>query len=102
MLVRSEFKGLGQVISALEDLDNQNGSPYFSEETYNLLHKLARQRNYFCHQCCTEFCYNPYFRDSVEFRDSLDSLVRTNESLKDIQQDTELHRKNVLTKYNRV
>lgn len=100
--VRSTYKGLGQIIMALEELDNSDGNPYFSRETYALLSKLARQRNYYCHQCCMDFCYNPYFRDSVEFKDSLDSLIRTNSQLKTIQAETEKHRIAILTKFNRI
>ena len=33
--VRSMYKGLGQVIMALEELDNTNRTPYFTKETYN-------------------------------------------------------------------
>ena len=94
--VRSTFKGLGQIVIALEELDNVGDDPYFSKETYLALHKLARQRNYYCHQCCMEFCYNPYFRDSFEFNDSYDKLVKTNTSVKEIQRQTEIHRKNIL------
>ena len=101
-MVRSTYKGLGQIIIALEELDNSDGNPYFSRETYSLLSKLARQRNYYCHQCCMDFCYNPYFRDSPEFRDAFDSLVKTNETIKKIQDQTEKHRVNVLTKCNRI
>jgi hypothetical protein len=100
--VRSTYKGLGQIIIALEELDNSDGSPYFSRETYALLNKLARQRNYYCHQCCMEFCYNPYFEDSPEFADSLEKLMDTNTTIKSIQEQTEKHRINILTRYNRI
>ena len=100
--VRSTFKGLGQVIMALEELDNSDGNPYFSRETYALLNKLARQRNFYCHQCCMDFCYDPYFRESVEFHDSLQSLIKTNTTLKNIQAETEKHRIAILDKFNRV
>ena len=100
--VRSTYKGLGQIIMALEELDNSDGNPYFSKDTYALLNKLARQRNYYCHQCCMEFCYNPYFRDSPEFNESFEKLLKTNESIKHIQEQTEKHRINILTRYNRI
>ena len=95
-MVRSTYKGLGQIIIALEEFDNRDGSPYFSSETYALLSKLARQRNFYCHQCCMDFCYNPYFRDSVEFKDGLQSLRKTNASLKSIQAQTQKHRESIL------
>ena len=100
--VRSTYKGLGQVVIALEELDNANPVPYFNQDSYRILNKLARQRNYYCHQCCMEFCYNPYFRDSIEFKDSLESLERTNEIIKSVQKQTSLHRESLLTRYNRV
>ena len=101
-LVRSNFKGLGQIIQALEQLDNSDQTPYFSKDTYMLLNKLARQRNYYCHQCCVDFCYNPYFRDSIEFKDSLDKLRVTNTNIKSVQAQTSSHRASVLTRYNRI
>ena len=99
--VRSTFKGLGQVVIALEELDySTNETPYFTRDTYKLLSKLARQRNYYCHQCCIDFCYNPYFKDSAEFHESLQSLIRTNNSIRMVQSETERHRKSILGKYN--
>lgn len=99
--VRSTFKGLGQIVIALEELDYSSGqTPYFTRDTYKLLSKLARQRNYYCHQCCIDFCYNPYFKDSFEFKESLASLIRTNNSIRMVQAETERHRKSILAKYN--
>ena len=100
--VRSEYKGLGQVIKALEELDNSDSSPYFSKETYILLNKLARQRNYYCHQCCVDFAYNPDFKNSIEFRESLEKLIDTNNSIKYVQPQIEEHKTNVLNRFNRV
>lgn len=100
--VRSEYKGLGQVVKALEELDNSDSSPYFSKETYILLNKLARQRNYYCHQCCVDFAYNPDFKNSIEFRESLEKLIDTNNSIKYVQPQIEEHKTNVLNRFNRV
>lgn len=100
--VRSTFKGLGQVVQALEQLDNSDEKPYFSRETYALLNKLARQRNFYCHQCCVEFCYNPYFRESAEFKESCESLMKTVKSIREVQAQTQKHREAILDKFNRV
>ena len=100
--VRSTFKGLGQIVQALEELDNSDSTPYFSKDTYMLLHKLARQRNFYCHQCCVEFCYNPYFRESPEFRESCENLMHTVKSIRDVQAQTQKHREAILARYNRV
>lgn len=101
-VVRSTFKGLGQIVQALEELDNSDSNPYFTKETYILLNRLARQRNYYCHQCCVDFCYNPYFLQSPEFMDSLEKLANTNETIKSVQEQTDKHRQMILAKYNRV
>lgn len=101
-VVRGTFKGLGQIVQALEELDNSDSNPYFTKETYILLNRLARQRNYYCHQCCVDFCYNPYFLQSPEFMDSLEKLANTNETIKSVQEQTEKHRQMILAKYNRV
>ena len=100
--VRSEYKGLGQVVKALEELDNSDSSPYFSKETYIVLNKLARQRNYYCHQCCVDFAYNPDFKNSIEFKESLEKLIDTNNSIKYVQPQIEEHKTNVLNRFNRV
>ena len=100
--VKATYKGLGQLVVALEQLDNSDSSPYFTAETYALLNRLARQRNYYCHQCCMEFCYNPYFRDTMEYKQSLERLEKTNEIIKSIQAQTNKHRELILSRYNRM
>ena len=90
------------MIKALEELDNSDSSPYFSKETYILLNKLARQRNYYCHQCCVDFAYNPDFKNSIEFKESLEKLIDTNNSIKYVQPQIEEHKMNVLNRFNRV
>lgn len=101
-IVRGTFKGLGQIVLALEELDNSDSSPYFSKDTYNLLNKLARQRNYYCHQCSIDFCYDPYFRESAEFLDALEKLKITNFNIKSVQEQTSIHREQILARYSRV
>ena len=90
------------VIKALEQLDNSDNTPYFSRETYFLLSKLARQRNYYCHQCCMDFAYIPDFEKSIEFKDSLGTLMDTNKAIKNVQSQIEVHKNNVLSRFNRV
>ena len=100
--VKATYKGLGQLVQALEQLDNMDSSPYFTRETYTLLNRLARQRNYYCHQCCLDFCYNPQFRETLEYKQSLDRLEKTNEIIKSIQAQTNRHRELILSRYNRI
>ncbi len=100
--VKATYKGLGQLVQALEQLDNMDSSPYFTRDTYALLNRLARQRNYYCHQCCLDFCYNPQFRETPEYKQSLERLEKTNEIIKSIQAQTNRHRELILSRYNRI
>lgn len=100
--VKATYKGLGQIVMALEQLDNSDSSPYFDKDTYVLLNRLARQRNYYCHQCCLDFCYDPNFRNTPEYEDALAKLEKTNEIIKYIQAQTNHHREVILSKYNRI
>ena len=100
--VRSEYKGLGQVVKALEELDNSDSTPYFSRDTYYLLNKLSRQRNYYCQQGCVDFAFVQDFENSIEFKDSLGTLMDTNKSIKYVQSQIETHKNNILSRFNRV
>ena len=100
--VKATYKGLGQLVQALEQLDNMDSSPYFTRETYAILNRIARQRNYYCHKCCLDFCYNPQFRESIEYKQSLEKLEKTNDIIKSIQAQTNRHRELILSRYNRI
>ncbi len=99
--VDREFRGLGDVIFALEKLDNSDGHPFFSENDYRMLKRLAGQRNYYCHQCFVDFCYIRDFIRSEEYAKSCSKLKRTNDDIKKIQEQTENFKLTILNQYNR-
>ena len=53
---------LGQVLCKLQQLDNSDNNPYFSQEDYNLLAEITRIRNHWAHTAYTLFLYEQ--RDS--------------------------------------
>lgn len=68
------FKGLGEVINALEILDLKTRRPYFASEDYELLKLLASKRNYYCHYSIMKFAYIDDFEKSEKFINSFNEL----------------------------
>jgi len=101
-LVNANFKGLGQVIKALEVLDNTDGKPNFSKESYKILMKLAKERNYFCHQCFQDFRYIPNFENSKEYAIACEKLVQANAQIRAMHAQTEKFRLAILHRYKRI
>ena len=96
------FHGLGQIINALQKLDNSDNKPYFSKEDYKILKNLARDRNYYCHQCAIDFGYIQNFINSTEYKKNYSKLQSVNTEIKRMQKLTEDFRLEILKKYNRI
>ena len=96
------FHGLGQIINALQKLDNSDNKPYFSKEDYKILKNLARDRNYYCHQCAIDFGYIQNFIYSSEYKKNYSKLQKVNTEIKRMQKLTEDFRFEILKKYNRI
>ena len=62
-----EKMNLGKISRELEDLDNSDGMPEFSEEEYNTIDAIREIRNYWCHKCYLDFVYieNDYEREKA-------------------------------------
>ena len=52
-----EKMNLGKIARELEELDNSDDMPEFSEEEYNTIDEIREIRNYWCHQCYLDFVY---------------------------------------------
>ena len=100
--VDKTFHGLGQIIIALQKLDNSDNKPYFSKEDYKILKNLARDRNYYCHQCAIDFGYIQNFINSTEYKKNYSKLQSVNTEIKRMQKLTEDFRFEILKKYNRI
>lgn len=62
-----EKMNLGKIARDLEELDNSDDMPEFSEEEYNTIDEIREIRNYWCHQCYLDFIYigNDYAREKA-------------------------------------
>ena len=60
-----EKMNLGKIARELEELDNSDNLPDFSEEEYTTIDEIREIRNYWCHQCYLDFIYieNDYERE---------------------------------------
>ena len=90
------------IINALQKLDNSDNKPYFSKEDYKILKNLARDRNYYCHQCAIDFGYIQNFINSTEYKKNYSKLQSVNTEIKRMQKLTEDFRFEILKKYNRI
>lgn len=52
-----ETMNIGKITNALENLDNSDGNPYFTEKDYQTIDEIREIRNYWCHQCYLDFVY---------------------------------------------
>ena len=48
---------MGQMVTKLQELDNELPHPLFEAEDYQMLFKIVRTRNYYAHQVYLSFCY---------------------------------------------
>ena len=62
-----EKMNLGKIARELEELDNSDNLPDFSEEEYTTIDEIREIRNYWCHQCYLDFVYieNDYEREQA-------------------------------------
>lgn len=49
---------LGYTLNELQNLDNSDNNPYFSEKNYNLLREIKNIRNWLVHKSYTDFIYS--------------------------------------------
>lgn len=101
-IVSDEYHGMGQIIKALQELENGSKNSFFSFADYKLLKSLARERNYFCHQCIIDFGYIKNFLNSNEYKLACDKLKKANCEILPLQKQTEKIRLAILKKLNRI
>ena len=89
-------KGLGEMVRRLKELDRPRKQHFFSLDAYDMLFTLARERNYFCHNCALEFAYIPHFEGSVEFKRAFVRLRQAHTAIVSIQRQTEQIRTQIL------
>jgi len=98
---RLNFKGLGQVIISLRELDNSDNKPYFSNEDYELLLELTHKRNFYCHKVSMKFIYINNFIESKKFSDTFNELLSDTLRIRSIAEQAEKIRIEVFNLYRR-
>lgn len=95
-----EKMNLGKIARELENLDNNDNLPEFSEEEYNTIDEIRVIRNYWCHQCYLDFLYieNDYERERA-FQNVAQKLHCDEFRTYDLFKKTEEMRSIVMKKY---
>lgn len=95
-----EKMNLGKIARELEELDNSDDIPEFSEEEYNTIDEIREIRNYWCHQCYLDFIYikNNYEREKA-FQKVAKKLHYDEERTYDLFEKTEKMRLSIMKKY---
>lgn len=98
-----KISGLGSIIKTLEKLDFSDKKPHLSREDYKLLKDLAGDRNYFCHQCATDFMYeNNINKQENKFNTVFNKLLNAYDGLEDLHRQIERARISILKRLNRI
>ena len=96
-----KFLPLGNVLIDLENLDNADSSPYFSSNDYALLKDIKNVRNWLVHKVYMEFMYS----EGENWNKNLDFCFRKltdfNARIKNLSNQVEQIRIDVLKKYGR-
>ena len=95
-----EKMNLGKIARELEELDNSDNLPDFSEEDYTTIDEIREIRNYWCHQCYLDFVYieNDYERERA-FQKVAERLHYDEHRTYDLFKKTEEMRFAIIEKY---
>lgn len=94
-------KTLGQTVTMLKELDNEDRKPNISASNYNFLMQMTEKRNYWCHSGFIEFIYNENFLSSEEYSKSYDKLAKDHNKLASLYKNVERVRLKMIDKYGR-
>ncbi|MBR7162810.1 MAG: hypothetical protein IKD35_02425 [Clostridia bacterium] len=93
---------LGTVVIALEELDNSDGRPYFSQEDYKLLKDITRVRNWLVHRSYADFMYTNEYEWEQKFKKCYKKLRDFNERMEHLGDQVEAVRIEALRRYGRI
>ena len=97
---REKYKGLGQIIYALEELDKSSNPRFFADDFYRNLKRISHFRNYYCHECAIEFVYESKF-PNPKFEEVFNKLKADHEELYNMFNGLEVVKQKVLNMYRR-
>ena len=97
---KETYKGLGQIIYALEDLDKSSNPRFFADDFYRNLKRISHFRNYYCHECAITFVYETKF-PNPKFEEVYEKLEADHNELYNMFQGLEMVKNKVLNMYRR-
>ena len=80
---------LRKAIETLKELDNSDGKPVLTDESYKLLMKLNGHRNHWAHDTFQNFMYEEDFINSNEYYEECKKLKKDHANLKDVHKQLE-------------
>ena len=97
---KEKYKGMGQIIYALEELDKNNHPQFFADDVYRNLKRISHFRNFYCHECAISFAYESEF-PNANFNNTYARLKRDHTELYNLFQGLEAVKHKVLVMYRR-
>ena len=97
---KETYKGLGQIIYALEELDKSSEPRFFADDFYKNLKRISHFRNFYCHECALKFAYENSF-PNPNFNEVFDSLKKDHAELLNIFNGLEKVKHRVINMYRR-
>lgn len=97
---RKKYRGLGQIVYALEELDCASEPRFFADDFYKNLKRIAHFRNFYCHECAISFAYEKDF-PNPKFNDAYYRLRRDHDELFNLFEGLEMVKKKVINMYRR-
>ena len=97
---KETYKGLGQLIYALEELDKGSEPRFFADDFYRNLKRIAHFRNYYCHECAISFAYESEF-PNPKFNDAFFRLKRDHDELYSLFNGLGVVKNRVINMYRR-
>ncbi len=94
-------KTLGQTVTMLKKMDNEDGKPNISASDYNFLMQMTEKRNYWCHSGFVAFVYISDFINSEEYSKSSTKLINDHDKLASVYKNVEQVRLEMVKKYQR-
>lgn len=80
---------LGQVLVALQEMDESDGRPFISKHDYEFLLRMKNKRNHWCHEAYVNFIYIDDFLESAAYKKECKALAADNEELANLSERLE-------------
>lgn len=92
---------LGKAVGELEKLDNSDSNRFLSDNDYDLLRSITKERNYLIHQIFKDFIYEENFINSNEYQIACSRLMNFHNRVKKLQNGVEKVRLNAVEYYKK-